>query len=39
MKDEREKGNKEIKIGYKKINIKGMWYRWNDKEERKNIGG
>ena len=31
---EREKRDDKVRVGYKKINKGGNWYRWNEKEER-----
>lgn len=30
----KEKGDNNIKVGYKKIYLKDKWYRWNEKEEK-----
>lgn len=30
---EREKGERNVKVGYKKIYMKDRWYRWNEMEE------
>lgn len=32
--EKKEKGDNKVKVGYKKINLKDRWYRWNEKEEK-----
>lgn len=34
VKEEREKGVKDVRVGYKKIYLRERWHRWNEKEER-----
>lgn len=33
VRGEREKGSKDVRVGYKKIKIEKKWYRWNEREE------
>lgn len=32
--EEREKGGKNVKVGYKKVYMRERWYKWNEKEGR-----
>lgn len=33
-KEEKEKEDKNVKVGYKKIYMKGRWYWWNEREKK-----
>lgn len=32
--EERKKGDRRVKVGYKKIYMRGKWHRWNEKKEK-----
>lgn len=32
--EEREKGDERVKVGYKKVYMRGKWYSWNEKKEK-----